>query len=264
MNESLQIIKILVSIGIVLILSLLAEYLSPKIAGIISGFPTGTAISLFFFGYEVSPEFAAESAIYNLAGLSSMCIFIFSYYMISKYLNKKTILLSSLGAIISYFISIIVLKYLSPERTTALLIAITSTLFFIYIFRNVENIKIERRKKLRLSTIILRSIVAGIIIFVVTLAPRQFGSHYSGLFSAFPTTLFPLILIIHYNYSKEHAHTIIKNVPQGFLSLIVFSLSVSFFFPEFGIVKGLIISYGLSVIWIISFSLIIRKLKFPV
>lgn len=257
----LVLIKLIISISMVLILSFLAEYMSPKIAGIISGFPTGSAVSLFFFAYEISPEFAAESAVYNLAGLSSMGIFIFVYYLVSKNTKQNSILLSSIGSIIAYFISIFILKMIPLSTLTALLIALASTFFFIFIFRNIENTKITKRKSLSFKSIFLRSILAGIIIFTVTLAPQKFNSQYSGLFSAFPTTLFPLVLIINLNYTKNDVHTLLKNAPTGLLSLIVFSVSVSYFFPTLGLIKGMIISYGLAIIWLfVLFNL--KRIKF--
>ena len=68
---SWQLAKLAISIGIVLGLSLVAERVSTRIAGLLAGYPLGTAIALFFIGLEIAPVFAAESAVFSLATLTS-------------------------------------------------------------------------------------------------------------------------------------------------------------------------------------------------
>ena len=69
MDYSLIVAKIVVTVGAVVGLSLAAEHASPKMAGLLAGYPMGAAIVLFFYGVEVTPEFAAESAVYTLVGM---------------------------------------------------------------------------------------------------------------------------------------------------------------------------------------------------
>ena len=63
MPTEIFILKLIVAVAVVIGLSLVAEHSSPRIAGILSGYPTGSAVSLFFFGLEINPEFAANSAL---------------------------------------------------------------------------------------------------------------------------------------------------------------------------------------------------------
>ena len=62
--------------------------MSPKVSGFISGIPTGTAIILFFYGLERGPAFASESSLSNLAGMLSMDLFIYLYFLASKNTGK--------------------------------------------------------------------------------------------------------------------------------------------------------------------------------
>ena len=80
----MPLIKILVSVFMVLTLSLIADFVSPRIAGILSGYPLGAAISLFFIGFEIGPGFASESALYTMTGLVGIQGFIYSYYLASS------------------------------------------------------------------------------------------------------------------------------------------------------------------------------------
>ena len=53
-------------------------------------------------------------------------------------------------------------------------------------------------------------LLAGFIILAIITTAKLVGSRWAGLLSAFPSTLFPLILIVHLSYDKTHVHTIIK------------------------------------------------------
>ncbi|QXP79522.1 MULTISPECIES: hypothetical protein [Winogradskyella] len=257
MPELLILIKLIVAILFVIGLSILAENVSTKIAGILSGYPSGSAITLFFFGLEVSPDFAAESAVFNMIGLTATLSFVYIYYMASKFFTKFNILLSSLSAILGYFAIVSLLQLIDVNKYIAALIPVTFSFLYIYLFKKIKNVNIQTKAKLNYRILFVRAFFAALIILLITSVPRFVGPNLAGLFSAFPTTLFPLILIIHFTYSKEHVHTIIKNVPIGMFSLIIYSLVISIVYPLFGIYVGTIISFAAATVYL----LIYRKLK---
>ncbi|MFY0712218.1 hypothetical protein J1D01_00955 [Seonamhaeicola sp. NFXS20] len=257
MPELLFLIKLVIAIGFVVGLSLLAENVSPKVAGVLSAFPTGSAITLFFFGLEISSEFASKSAVYNMVGLTAQLSFVYIYYLASSYFNKYNILLSSLSSILGYFIIVWLLHFIELNRYIAILIPVSFSFIYLYLFKKIENVKIENKVKLNYKTLFIRAIFAASIILLITSIPKLVGSTWAGLFSAFPTTLFPLILIIHFTYSKKQVHTVIKNVPIGMFSLIIYSLSVSLVYPLYGIYLGTLISFAMAAIYL----LVYRKLR---
>ncbi|WP_055448882.1 hypothetical protein [Lacinutrix mariniflava] len=252
--ELLFLIKLIVAIAFVIGLSLLAENVSPKVAGVLSGYPTGSAITLFFFGLEVNPEFAATSAVYNMIGLSAALSFVFIYYIASKYFKKYNILFSSLFAILGYLAIIGLLHLIEINKYIAIVIPIAFSLLCVYLFKDIKNINIQTKAKLNYKILFVRAFFAALIILLITTVPKFVGPSWAGLFSAFPTTLFPLMLIIHFTYSKEHVHTIIKNVPIGMFSLIIYSLSISIVYPLYGIYLGTIISFGAATLYLIVYN----------
>ena len=78
------------------------------------------------------------------------------------------------------------------------------------------------------TILLIRALVAATIILLVIGAGTLVGPKWAGLFSAFPCTFLPLILIVHYTYDREHVHTIIKNVPRGLGAVIIYVLTVFF------------------------------------
>lgn len=249
------IIKLIVAVVVVIGLSLIAEHASPRVAGILSGYPTGSAISLFFFGLEINPEFAANSAVYNMIGLAAMQAFIYFYYKASL---KYNMVISSLVAIAGYFIIIWLLHYIELNKFVAILIPVASIFLFLFLFQPIKNVKVEKKVQLNHKVLLLRALFAASIILLITGIAKLVGPTWSGLFSAFPTTLFPLMLIINFTYDKTHVHTIIKNVPVGIFSLVLYSLTVSVVYPLYGIYWGTLISYGVATVYLVAYQLLRR------
>jgi uncharacterized membrane protein (GlpM family) len=261
MNDTLVLIKIIVSIGFVLLLSILAEKFGPKLAGIISGVPTGTAIILFFFGLEQGPEFAAQSAVFNLAGMLSMQVLIFVYYLVSSKIKGKGILLSSIAGIFGYLCFAFILRQFAFTLFLAAVVAILSIVVFSFLFKGIVNTKIKNRVKLSKRVFLFRATVAALIILAVTESAQIVGAQWAGLLSAFPTTLFPLMLIVHFTYDKEHVHTIIKNVPKGQLAMVIYIISLFFTYPLIGVYLGTLVSYSLVIAYLVGYYVFSARLK---
>ena len=254
MQEILFIIKLVTTSAVVIGLSLLAEYMSPKIAGIVSGYPTVSAIILFFFGLEVSPQFAADSAEYNVIGLTAVLFFVYFYYQGSRFFTRFNILLSTISALIGYLIVIWFLHYIDLNIYIAVLLPISFSLIFIYLFKNIKDIKIDKKVRVNYKILLLRAGFAVLIILIITNIPELVGPKWAGLFSAFPSTIFPLIIIVHFTYSKEHVYTIIKNVPIGIFSVIIYSLLVSIVYPIIGIYWGTLLSLSIATAYLLVYK----------
>lgn len=254
--EAILFVKFFVSVILVLTLSAVAEHISPRAAGLLAGYPAAAVITLFFIGLDISPEFASDSAVYLMMGLVATQAFVYCYFRSSLYFKKFTIVTSSVLAIIGYFMVIWLLHYIRLNKFLAALIPIASIFVFIYLFREIKNATIQERVKLTPRILFLRAFLAGCMILVIIATAKFVGSRWAGLFSAFPSTLFPLILIVHLSYDKAHVHTIIKNFPQGLGSLITYSLCVSIVYPISGIYIGTVISLAAASVYLILYGLV--------
>ena len=228
--QGITLIKMIVGVCMVVGLSVLAEVVSPKMAGVLSGYPLGAAITLFFIGFEVSPHFAAQSSVYTLIGLIATQTFAYSYYTAARFSQNSSktlnLLFSCIGGLLGYFIASVFLQKMDVHLPSALLLSSLAVLLFIQLFKRVENVPIGKKVKTGIHTLLLRAFVAACIIVVITSSAKAVGPRWAGLFSAFPTTLLPFVLIVHFTYTTEHASTILKNVPKGIGSLIVYTVTV--------------------------------------
>ncbi len=251
----MPLIKILVSVFMVVTLSLIAEFVSPRVAGILSGYPLGAAISLFFIAFEISPRFAAESALYTMTGLVGIQGFIYFYYLASSRLKPHgkwfSITVASLAGFAGYLLIISILHGLRTTLLIALVIPLISFVLFRFLFRKIKDVRIESRLRLSIVLLFGRGLFAAAVILLITWAARLVGPGWAGLFSAFPITLFPVMVIVHFSYRLDHVHTLIKNVPDGLVSLFIYALVVHLTYPSLGIYFGTIIAYFCATIYLV-------------
>jgi hypothetical protein len=253
MDISLLLLKLTVSIIVVLTISAIAERMTPRIAGIVSGYPAGVAINLFFFGYEISPGFASESALYTSVGLLATLSFVFFYYLVSLRITRNALIISSLLAFCGYLAVVMGIRHIPANYTSAILVPLVSIVIFLYLFRRIRNSTIDEPIRLTFRVLFLRSLITAGIILLVTSTARIVGPEYAGLFVAFPSTLFPLMVIIHSTYGVGHVHTIIKNFPLGLGSLVVYALMVSLTYPPYGVLAGTLISFAAATVYLIGY-----------
>ncbi len=254
-------VKILVTIVIVVGLSVVAEHVSPRVAGILSGYPLGAAIALFFIGLEVGPDFAAESAVYTIAGLVGSLCFVYAYHQAVLHLKQGTILLFSGAATLAYLAAIAILQTLGLSKITAVLLTVGATLAFAFVFRHIEDFRIERPIRLTFRVLLLRAVLASGVIVMITGAAKWVGPRWAGLFSAFPTTLFPLMLIVHFGYGPGPVSTIIKNFPRGLGSLILYALCVSVVYPRCGVYWGTLTAFAAATGYLAVYSALMARKK---
>ncbi len=254
-------VKMGVTVCVVVGLSVVAEHVSPRVAGVLSGYPLGAAIALFFIGWEVGPDFAAASAVYTLAGLVGTLCFVYVYYQTAVRVHRYAILWSSITASAGYFAAIGLLNAFPLSVWTAFLLPVGAAGIFIFLFRRIQNSRIHKPIRLSFGVLFLRAVLSAVIILGITGAARAVGARWAGLFSAFPTTLFPLLIIVHATYGRQHVYTIIKNFPKGLGSLMLYTLGVSIFFPRCGVVMGSVLALVTATVYLVLYALMVMRFE---
>jgi hypothetical protein len=247
-------IKVAVTIFIVTGMSIIAERVSPRAAGILSGYPLGTAISLFFIGMEQGADYAGASGLYASAGMAALLSFLYCYYLVSARLSRFGMLAASLAAISGFLVVAGLLLLLPLPAWASLLIAASAIVGFGALFQHIPNTIIAQRIRLGPKVLFFRASLAALIILAIIGAAKIVPSNLAGLFSAFPATVFPLVLIIHHTYGAEQAHTIIKNLPTGLWALVLYTLTISFAYPHWGIYWGTLAGYAVATVYFLGLA----------
>lgn len=256
-----MLIKSISVVTLVLTLSFIAEKLSPKISGILSGLPVGSSITLIFFAIENGVDYVTNVALYNIHGLFAALSFCIGYYISTFYKGKLEITLSIVTSFIFYLVIALILSYVPPHIVLTPLIVIILMLMASVYFAKKENFTIEKQDKISITDLLFRSILTISIFLVVSSLPKYVSPNLAGIFSAFPSILLPLLLIIHFRHSNLQARTIIKNTPFGLSSVVIYSLVVYFTYEPLGILYGTLIALTASVTYIFIQSKILKFFK---
>jgi hypothetical protein len=247
--------KFVLTTLIVIILSFIAEYIHPRWAGILSGLPTSTSIILYFYAIEQGVPFAKDSAIYNLVGLIALQLFLFCYYLGGIRAHKHTLLFSIASGLTGYALAILLLSRFSFTALPAVLLSGVSLVIFRVLFSHIPSSKITSQLKPTATLILGRAGMAALIISIITGIAGFVGHTWAGLLSTFPSTIFPLILIIHLSYGAQYAHSIIKHVPVGLGSVLIYSLILYTCYPRIGLYSGILIAFcGVLLYFILYYS----------
>lgn len=255
------IIKGVTVVLIVLALSIIAEKVSPKLTGILSGLPLGTTLILIFYYIEYGEEFASHAAIYNVHGLLALLAFIFGYYIATFYTKKFEILFCIFISFFFYGIIALILAFIPVnEIYTPIIVIFIITLSVVY-FAKIPDSSKPINAKISFVDLIFRMIFTVVFFLTITTAPKYFSANVSGIIASFPNMMVPLLIIIHFKHSRFQARTILINTPLGLNSIVVYSTGVHYLYPKIGLLNGTVVSFVLCILYIVIQMKILNYFK---
>ena len=262
--------KILVTFVTVVLLAVVAERLGPRIAGLLAGFPLGTGIALYFFGWQQGEAFAATSAMYTLSGLSSaVCLAAGYWWVIRRWPKLNALPLAIVAGLACFLMSSALLQFLPAHRGVALAVVIAVILLFRRVFRTIADIRQPTEQCERVQSgwfhsrsgkMLFRASMATATILMITGIADWLGPERAGLLAAFPVSFFPLMLILHLSQGSRVLSTAIKHYPDGIGSLVVYALGVSYLYPLLGLQWGTVASLTASVLYLGIYGVVTSRL----
>lgn len=258
--------KFLVAVSTVLLLSELFERINPRVASVLSGYPVGVALSLFFFGLENGAEFASISALFNIVGIISFLSFIGIYFLASRIFTKFSLIASTAFATVGFLLISYVLQQIEFTLVTSVISASIAIIAWVVPFNKIRKMQTGINVKVKFKSILVKALIAGSIITSVTTIAGIVGPKWAGLLASFPATTLPLMLMVHHKYSTMHLHALLKYIPIGSFSIVAYVATVYYFYPIVGIYLGTVIAYSVATILIlllffIENSNLIKKLR---
>jgi len=187
--------------------------------------------------------------------------FSIGYYISTFYKGKFEVFLSLIISFLSYLIIAFILAYVPPHIIFTPLIVISLMIIATIYFSKKENFSIDKKIKTSVSDIFFRIFLTISIFLIVTSLPKYVPSNIAGIFSAFPSVLLPLLLIIHFRHSNLQARTIIKNTPFGLSSVVIYSLVVYFTYERWGIALGTIAALACSLLYVLIQGKVLKALN---
>jgi len=256
--ETSLLAKLSWSAALVLGLTAIAERVSTRIAGILSGAPQNAMLIYFFVGYDMGTSYVVESIPHGVASFTATLAFVLVYYGASSWLDRYAVVGGSLAGIAAF---VVVAFALSTIRfTSAGAVALTSIaiILTLWSFRKIELVAIAIPVRYTAKLLMLRGGFAVVLIVIVITLAETLGARWAGLLAGFPAVLWPTLLIIHITYGAASTHALIRNFPLGVISILLYILSISFTFPLWGVYGGTVASLGISLVYLIAVMLLGR------
>jgi uncharacterized membrane protein (GlpM family) len=258
MDLVILIIKAAFAGAIVLGISMIAERVSPRAAGIISGAPLGALISYYFLGIEQGIEFVIESIPHAVAGMSGVLVFISLYHAVSSRIERYNLLLSTLAGVLGFFCFALILQNITFSIVEGLVVAVTAALLAGFLLRRAVDIRVVAPVRMTMQLLSLRAgFAAALVVSVVGLA-KILGPVWAGILMGFPMTLLPTLLIVHVTYSKEHVYAMLRGFPLGIGSVLCYLLTVPISFPALGVNFGTMASLAVALGYLAVLSMLFK------
>jgi len=111
-----------------------------------------------------------------------------------------------------------------------------------------------------LKFLFIRSVFGGLIITTAVLLSKVFGPVFGGIFSAFPAMFISTLIIAYKTYGKDFSKRMTRPLlVTGMTTIVVYSIGVRFFYPNFGLIFGTILSLLISSLSAILTLILIRR-----
>lgn len=238
------------SASVVLAMAAIAERVSPRMTGILSGMPLSAVIVYFFVGLDMGIEFAVASVPHGIAAFVATLSYLLAYYVASRRLTRFAALGSTLFGVVVFFIVAFVLAAIPFSLLGATGLTVIALVGTVWLFRRIEFVSVERPVRYTARLLLARGGIAAVLIVIVITAAEALEPKWTGILAGFPTTLLPTLLILHVTYGAEQSHAMMRSFPIGMGSILIFILSVTMTFPQWGVYGGTAASLAISLTYI--------------
>ncbi len=199
-------------------------------SGLLIGLPLTSGPISFILAYEYGLEFASQSAVGNLAGQISNCIFCLTYIRVAQSCNW---LISSVAAIAVFFVATFVWNTFSWQLLPAFIaLLVVIILSGRLIPRHSLPAGAFSAPKWDLPARILTA--TGLVVLLTT-AANELGPQLSGLISPFPAFSVIFAAFTHSQRGAKSASNLLRGVVLGSGSYAAFFLIVGLFLTRTGI-----------------------------
>jgi hypothetical protein len=246
--------KLVSTLLTVLALAALAERVSPRVAGVLAGFPLGTGIALVFIAIEQGPAFASAAAPGTLLGFIAAQVLAALYGLTAAGPRALAPLLSIAG----FALAAALLTRWQTGLWSALAVCVGATFVFHRLLRKGLDNTLPKGKA-RFHIHLIRGLFAGLVVVLVTGAADISPPLVAGALAAFPITFFPLLVLLHWQYGAATARTLVRHYPAGLGALIAHTVVVALAYPRLGITAGTLLALTAALSWSLLWLRLSRK-----
>lgn len=240
-------LKIVMTAGIVVAVSVVVERSGPFIGAMIASLPTAGGAALIILAIEHPPSFIAASAVGSIVANAAVAMFALSYAMLAQ---RRALLVSLGGAYLFYFCIAGLTRFVDWTATTAVLLNIIVFPIVILAGRHFRVDAVGKgRVHLTAFDLAWRAGVVTLCVILVTAASTSIGSFASGLFAFFPVAMGSFLLILHARLGGPAAASVAAHVQAPLIGLGLSLLAVHVLAESIGVWWSYGIGLSIGIGW---------------
>jgi hypothetical protein len=241
---------------IVVAISWIAARLGPSIGGVIVGLPIVLAPGLGFMLLDQEAAFVAEASAGALFSLSATQIFLLVFVALSHGAGPFT---SVVGGALAWLVLAVPLSILPHDPLIGAALFIAVTLAARRIGRRWVHGASAPASGTQWSLLILRGLLAGLLVGVVTLAATALGPAFSGALMAFPIGFTVIAISLHLDHGGRFAGQTAYAGLTGLLSLASFCLCLALLLGRVPSVLAFMLALAASILATVFLTLRVRR-----
>jgi uncharacterized membrane protein (GlpM family) len=228
--------------------TVLAEKYGSKMGGVIAGFPSTSAIALFFIGWTQTPGFASQATtlIPIICGINA--IFVVIYILLSK----RNFYIALFSAFFFWLmVSLILVKSNFDHFLYSILGAILLGLLAYYILEKKANIKSEGKKIIKntIAQLLFRAGLGGFIIAIAVFLAKTGGALIGSAFAAFPAVFLGTIIVTHFSHGQSFSAAVMKvTVISATFNITIYATTIRYLYPLIGLLPGTAAAFFISML----------------
>ena len=245
----LLLLKLFLTPGLIIGLTLVARRSGPRIAGWLGGLPISAGPIALFLAIEQGATFAAQAAVTTIASIAATALYCLVYARVAQ---RRAWPIAVLGAFVCWGGAVVVLHWLAGLAWFGLATAVVLTCGCVWIsLRAYPTGAAGKSSQAPAGDLWLRIAATWAILFIVTFAAQTLGPSWTGLFTTFPVVSTILAIFAHRQITREGVHpqpaqvvsALLRGIVLGIGSTIGFFVALNLLLPR----QSLFVSFGTAI-----------------
>lgn len=230
----------------VALVTYVSEHINPRLGGVLAGLPSTALVGLIFIALT------QDSAASVKAGIAIPAGFGFTVLLVALYVNLRENhgITKAMAKAIGLWVVLAALVFGLLPRSLLLATVIFVMCFLIAVF-SLEKVKVGSSKRLAITgqELLTRALAGGILIAIAVILAKVLGAFIGGIVASFPVVVISSLVILDHKRGKNLMASTAKTIPFGSFGTVAFLIGFHFLVPSFGLPVGLILSYGISIVF---------------
>ena len=239
------IIKMLVTAGIVVVASLVAERAGPMIGSLVATLPVSAGPAYVFLSLDHDAAFIGAGALASVVASTATILFATVYARVAQ---RNGLLVSLICALATWLAYAFVSRFVDWTLPRALLAALGVFAAAIALTRSLRHVRMPPPKRRWYDVPLRAGMVATLVLTVVSVS-NAFGSYATGMLAAFPVVFTSLSLILHPRAGGPATAAVLSHSMVGMIGFVLALVALHLTAVPLGSPPALALALAICIGW---------------